>query len=111
MATAYILMVIYNTRLHSFEHRNLGVVLHPLYARAKTPVNPKLLHPEIQGRAVQSQTGCCAAWSGKNPSGFLQGPEDMVALDLFQSLMTVCALIWRDPRIQVPGRKPQDRAG
>ena len=41
------------------------------------------------------------------------GPErthPMVALDLFQSLMAVCVLTGRDPRFQVPRRKPQHRS-
>src|SRR3984885_5552100 len=75
------------------------------------PGDTQLLHAEIQGRAVQSQARRCAAASGKNPPGFFQGLEDMGALDLFQSLMAACVLTWRDPRIQVPERKPQDRTG
>jgi hypothetical protein len=66
-------------------------------ARINASGDTQLVHPEVQGRAVQSQARCCATWSAKDPPGFFQRPEDMVALDLFQSLIAVYALIWRDP--------------
>jgi hypothetical protein len=43
-----------------------------LRAGINAPDDTQLLHPEVQGRAVQSQSGCGTAGSGENPPGLFQ---------------------------------------
>src|SRR6266567_1498377 len=52
--------------------------------------DPKLLHPELYGRPVHSQTCGCAIGSRDHPICLLQGCQDMGSFGLFQSLWSRC---------------------
>lgn len=45
-----------------------------LEGRIHASHDTELLHPEVQGRAVQSQAGCGTTASGEDPVGLLKRP-------------------------------------
>jgi|SRR5882724_1742265 len=65
---------------------------HRTTACIDTSDDPKLLHAEVECRAIQSQTRCCTPGAGKNPLGFLQCRQDVLTLDVLQSLAVISAI-------------------
>src|SRR5215469_8884992 len=62
------------------------------FAQVAPSGNTKLLHPELQGRPVQSQACGGALRSGENPLRLFQSCQDQLTFGVFQSF--VLSLLW-----------------
>src|SRR5216683_5006405 len=78
--------------------------------RLRATENSQLLHPEVQGRAVQSQSCCRTPGTRENPPRLFQCREDMIPFNLLQRLRGRVPTR-RDPAVQVAHGNFQSRAG
>ena len=72
--------------------------------------NSKLLHPELECRAIQAQACCGALWPRQDPLGLLQSRKNLSAFDFFQSLLSYARVARHGSVAKVTERHSQDRA-
>src|ERR1700730_7998666 len=72
--------------------------------------NSKLLHPELECRAIQAQACCGTLRPRQYPLGLLQSRKNLSAFDFFQSLLSYAGVARHGPGAKVTERHSQDRA-